>query len=266
VAAVVALGTLAVIVALGVAGQGVDEARESRSGTLVAATQPTPVPTPVEADAAFPRPPCKEVAPTSGTPLPDEAGARPGDDGEGPLPLGAIEGVPNADQLDFLFTTAECFRDAHWMDPRNPRRGSGPWTAGRPFHVREGFINNEGEPLGDGFDVVLYVTRLDGEGPEATVRYESDYLLRGTTDRCGPTYMVDAGPQTCEWFVHDFPDGLPEGRFGIWAVWQAPCGAWVGLGLAEACADPDDVISLFSSGFDSPFSESAPAYDETPAY
>lgn len=265
-AAVVALGTLAVIVALALAGQGVDEPHESEAAIHGSASQPTPVPTPVEADAAFPRPPCKEIAPTGGTPLPDEAGARPGDNGDRPLPLGAVEGIPNADRLDFLYTTPDCFRDAHWIDPHNPGRGSGPWTTGRPFHVREGFINNDAEPLGDGFDVVLYVTRLDGVGNEATFRYESDYVLRGTTDRCGPTYMVDAGPRTCEWFVHDFPNGLPEGRFAIWAVWQAPCTAWVGLGLTDACGDPDEVISLFASGFDSPFSPEAPVYDEAPAF
>ena len=264
-AAVVALGTLAVIVALGLVGQVVDEPRESPAEIGVSAPQPTPVPTPAKADAAFSGPPCKEIAPTGGTPLPDEAGARPGDDGERPLPLGAVEGVPNADRLDFLFTP-ECFRDAHWIDPLNPDRGTGPWTTGRPFHVREGFINNGAEPLGDGFDVILYVTRLGDGGPEATFRFESDYVLRGTTDRCGPTYTVDTGPQTCEWFVHEFPNGLPEGRFAIWAFWQAPCKAWIGLGLTDACADPDEVISLFGSGFDSPFSQEAPVYDGTSAF
>ncbi len=134
--------------------------------------------------------------------------------------------------------------------------------AGRPFYVREGFINNGSRPLGAGFDVVLYVTRMEAGRDEPTVRYMSDYVLRGTTDRCGPTYATQSGPETCEWFVHDFPDGLPEGRFAIWAIWEAPCRAWVNLGLAATCADPGEVISLFSSGFDSPYRQSGPEYTE----
>ena len=202
--------------------------------------------------------------PTGGTPLPDVAGALPGDDGSGPLPLGTITEVPNADRLDFLFEFCrpECYRDAHWLDPENPELGSGVWTAGRPFHVREGFVNDRAEPLSDGFDVVLYVTRLDG-GPDApTYRYTSDYVLRGTSDRCGPTYKTQEGPETCEWFVHDFPGGLPEGRWAIWAAWEAPCRAWIDLGLAGSCTDPDEVISLFSSGFDAPYGRTGPEYTE----
>ena len=204
--------------------------------------------------------------PTGGTPLPDVAGALPGDDGNGPVPLGTITDVPNADRLDFLFELCgneSCYRDAHWLDPQNPKLGSGPWTAGRPFHVREGFINNREEPLGQGFDVVLYVTRLDGGLVEPTYRYTSDYVLRGTSDRCGPTYETQQGPETCEWFVHVFPNGLPEGRFAIWAAWEAPCRAWIDLGLTASCQDPDEVISLFSSGFDSPYRQSGPEYTET---
>ena len=202
--------------------------------------------------------------PTGGSPLPDMAGALPGDDGTGPLPLGTINDAPNPDRLDFLFEFCwpECFRDAHWMDPENPTKGSGVWTAGRPFHVREGFINNRAVPLGDGFDVVLYVTRLGEGGAKATYRYTSDYVLRGTSDRCGPTYETQTGPATCEWFVHDFPDGLPEGRYAIWAVWEAPCRAWIDLALTDECQDPDEVISLFSSGFDAPYTESGPSFTE----
>jgi len=203
--------------------------------------------------------------PTGGTPLPDVAGALPGDDGNGPVPLGTITDVPNADRLDFLFELCglECYRDAHWLDPQNPKLGSGGWTAGRPFHVREGFINNREEPLREGFDVVLYVTRLDGGPGEPTYRYTSDYVLRGTSDRCGPTYETQQGPETCEWFVHDFPEGLPEGRFAIWAAWEAPCRAWIDLGLTDACQDPDEVVSLFSSGFDAPYGRSGPSYTES---
>jgi hypothetical protein len=199
--------------------------------------------------------------PTGATPLPDIEGALPGDDGTGPLPVGAITEAPNPDRLDFLFELGD-YRDAHWLDPEDPTLGSGVWTAGRPFHVREGFIINSADPLGAGFDVVLYVTRLEGGPDGRTYRYTSDYVLRGTSDRCGPLYKTQRRPETCEWFVHDFPDGLPEGRWAIWAVWEAPCRAWVDLGLTDACRDPDEVLSLFSSGFDAPYRQSGPDYTE----
>jgi hypothetical protein len=204
-------------------------------------------------------------APTGGSLLPDFAGALAGDDGAGPLPLGTIRQAPGGTRLDFLFELCSgggggCFRDAHWLDPFDNRLGSGTWTAGRAFHVREGFVNEDEEPLGSGFDVVLYVTRVGGWG-EPTYRFTSDYVLRGTTDRCGPTYETQTGPATCEWFVHDFPHGLPEGRFAIWAVWEAPCRAWVDLGLATTCDDPDEVVSYFSSGFDAPY-DRLPVFDE----
>ena len=205
------------------------------------------------------------VAPEPGDAPQDFAGSLPGDDGVGRLALGAIDALPNPDRLDFLFDncTPTCNRDAHWMNPANPNMGSGSWTAGRPFHVREGFINDGPEPLGAGFDVVLYVTRLDegGDGvTHPTYRLTSDYVVRGASDRCGPTYKTQQGTETCEWFVHDFPAGLPEGRFAITAVWQAPCRAWVDLGLTDSCQDPEEVISLFSSGFDAPYSSERPDY------
>jgi hypothetical protein len=189
---------------------------------------------------------------TGDTPVPDFAGAVAGDDGNGPLRLGTISDAPNGG-----------YRDAHWLDPQDERLGSGVWTAGRPFHVREGFINNGEEPLGSGFDVVLYVTRLGGGPDEPTYRYTSDYVMRGASDRCGPDYETQTGPETCEWFVHDFPEGLPDGRFAIWAVWEAPCLAWINLGLTESCQDPDMVISPFASGFDAPYGRSGPEYTET---
>ena len=261
-AVVVAIGALGVIVALGLVGpDGFERPREE-----VALNSPTAVPTTTKAlETAAPTPnisastpTCAEVAPTGSTPLPDVAGALPGDDGLG-LPLGTVFALPNQDRLDFLDEGLGCFRDAHWIDPRNPGMVSGQWTAGRPFHVREGFINNASQPLGEGFSVVLYVTRL-GDVVEPTYRYTSDYVLRGMTDRCGPTYRTQSGIETCEWFVHDFPDGLPEGRFAIWAVWEAPCEAWIDLGFGDSCTEPDRVISLFASGFDAPYSRAAPSY------
>jgi hypothetical protein len=204
--------------------------------------------------------------------LPDIAGALPGDDGVGPLPLGSFEELPGVDYLNFLveFCLAEddpdlalggpeCFLDASFMTT-DDHLIEGVWTDERPFHVREGFINNSDEPLGEGFDVVMYITRWSGPDPAdgsfeegQTYRFTSDYVLRGTSDRCGPTYETQSGPETCEWFVHDFPNGLPQGRYDMWAVWEAPCSAWVDLGFAEACDDPNEVISQFSSGVNSPF-------------
>jgi hypothetical protein len=204
-------------------------------------------------------------APTRSTPVPDFEGAVAGDDGVGPLPLGAVNELPGEDYLDFLFEECNwpgvegCFRDAQFMGSDNPSPGSEEWLAGRPFHVRHGFINNSDQPLGDGFDVVVYITPMDDAPSEfggvptgATVRYTSDYVLQGTSDQCGPTYKSQTEPVTCEWFVHDFPDGLPEGRYALWAVWEAPCWAWVDLGFTDTCSDPNAVMSLFSSGVDSP--------------
>ena len=210
------------------------------------------------------------AAPTGVSPLPDHAGAVDGDDGSGPLPLGSITTLPDSVQVDFLFEFCwgPCFRDGHFMDPDNPGFGSGPFTSDTPFHVRHGFVNNSDEPLGEGFNVVIYVTPLDEPGEFGggsigeTRRYTSDYVLRGTSDQCGPTYGSQTGPETCEWFVHEFNDGLPEGRHALWAEWEAPCSAWVDYGYTEACTDPNEVISLFSSGFDSPFGPFPPDYTE----
>jgi hypothetical protein len=211
------------------------------------------------------------AAPTAGTPPPDVEGASPGDDGEGPMPLGTITTLPDTVRLDFLFEFCGndvCWRDAHFVDPENPDLGSGPFMADTPFHVRHGFVNENDEPLGDGFDLVLYVTEVDevgelgGRASGETFRYTSDYVTRGTTDACGPTYRSQTGPVTCEWFVHEFNEGLPRGRHALWAFWEAPCRAWLDYGFTDSCADPDEILSLFSSGVDSPYSSIPPVYDE----
>lgn len=264
-AATLVVGGLAVVVASAVLGRGGDRPTASRAALEGSTARPTATQTPWLTPQSTPSATAGASPAVSdrGEPLPDLAGVLPGDDGIGPLPLGTIDEVPNADRLDFLFEFCRpgCERDAHWMDPLDPKMGSGVWTAGRPFHVREGFINDRTEPLGEGFDVVLYVTRVE-TGPEPVYRYASDYVLRGTTDRCGPTYRTQTAPSTCEWFVHDFPEGLPEGRFAITAVWEAPCQAWVDLGVTASCEDPDEVISLFTSGVNAPYGPWAPRYDE----
>lgn len=211
------------------------------------------------------------AAPTGGTPMVEVADSVAGDDGSAPLPLGEVTTLPETVQLDFLFEFCwgdPCYRDAHFMDADNPGFGSGPYEADAPFHVRHGFINNNDEPLGEGFDVAIYVTALDSPGEfggqhiAETFRYTSDYVVRGTSEACGPTYRTQTGPETCEWFVHEFKDGLPEGRHALWAVWEAPCSAWRDYGFTDSCDDPNEIISLFSSGFDSPFDTNTPTYDE----
>jgi hypothetical protein len=217
-------------------------------------------------------PPGSSLA-TGGTPTADIDGAVLADDGREPLPLGEIVTLPDNVRLDFLFEFCfdGCFRDAHFMDPNSPDLGSGVWEAGRPFHVRHGFVNEGDQPLGPGYDVALYVTPLDVPGEAGGVptggtrRYTSDYVLRGEAQHCGPGYKSQTEPVTCEWFVHDFPEGLSEGRWAMWTVWEAPCSAWTEIGLTNACGDPDKVMSFFSSGFDAPFGPagaSGPSYTE----
>jgi len=208
---------------------------------------------------------------TNGTPAPDVAGSVLADDGSGPLPLGSVTTLPGSVRLDFLFEGcwfSPCFRDAHFMDPGGSGLGSGVFTAGTPFYVREGFVNPGDEPLAAGFDVAVYVTELGAPGEHGgrmvgeTYRYTSDYVIRGTSEACGPTYETQTGPVTCEWFVHEFKDGLPAGRHAMWAVWEAPCSAWLDHGFTDSCADPDEIMSLFSSGFDAPFRSSPPDYHD----
>jgi len=210
---------------------------------------------------------------------PDFSQALPGDDGDGPLPLGTVDEVPNENRLDFLFRVCfdECFLDAHFLDPENPEFGAGTWTADKPFHIRNGFMNSSGEPLGEGFDLAVYVSRQPGYSDESHLdeadeagfelgevyKFTSEYVLQGSSDRCGPTFESQTSSEICEWFVHDFPDGLPLGRFTIWAIWEAPCSAWSDLGLPEICDDPDQVISKFSSTVNAPFGDDEPNYDAT---
>jgi hypothetical protein len=211
------------------------------------------------------------AASTGGTPVPDFAIAVAGDPAGEALPLGVIASLPDTVHLDFLFEICwpeVCFRDAHFMDPAGSGLGSGTFAAGAPFHIREGFPVTGDEPLGEGFDVVVYVTPMDvpgefgGAATGATVKYTADHLVRGEADGCGPTYRNQEAVVACQWFVHEFPDGLPAGRHSLWVVWEAPCEAWIGLGFAENCTHPDEVLSLFTSGFDSPFGD-VPLYVES---
>jgi hypothetical protein len=205
------------------------------------------------------------AAATGGTRLPDFASAIPGDDDDERLPLGVVPEIPTSNRLDFLYEGCDgesaCFRDAAFVDRENPWLVSSAWQADRPFHVRHGFINESDEPLSDAFDVVLYVYGMDLTEAAPTHRYSSDYVLRGTADACGPTYRTSTGPVTCEWFVHEFADGFPAGRFALWAFWEAPCSAWIDYGFVDGCTDPGEVLALFASGVDSPWEPSEVAWD-----
>lgn len=178
------------------------------------------------------------------------------------LPLNARTAPPDNPRLDFLNTECDdfCFRDAVMINPDNELEGSGTWLAGEPFHVRHGFINEGTEPLSEDFTVELTVTRRRGPVSDDidyalnhTYRFSPDYVLRGTTPECGPGYRDQIEPQACEWFVHDFADGLPPGRYDIWAAWFAPCSVWLDLGLVETCPDPDEVTTKFAGSVNMPF-------------
>lgn len=195
------------------------------------------------------------------------------DAGSSRLPLGERDELPDNARLDFLAGNCvfgSCYRDAHFADPLSDHLGSGTWVANVPFHIRHGFVNESPDPLGDGFDVVVYVTRRSGaELPgnayelDRTHRFATDYVMRAVTSKCGPGYWDQGEPQTCEWFVHDFPHGLPPGRYDIWVEWYAPCSAWLDLGLADSCTDPDAVSSRFASEVNMPFDDppAQPVYE-----
>ncbi|MEA2024082.1 MAG: WD40 repeat domain-containing protein [Actinomycetota bacterium] len=193
------------------------------------------------------------------------------------LPLGERTTLPESARLDFLNTVCEgnrCFRDAELyrerveytadgiriLDREGEQEGEGGWSTDAPFHVFHGFVNEGDEPLGPGYQVVLYVTRRNGPDLpderfllDQTYRYYPDFVLRGETAQCGPDYREQSSVETCEWFVHDFPDGLPAGRYDLWAKWFAPCSKWEELGLEDSCDDPNEVMSRFAGSVNMPF-------------
>ena len=210
-----------------------------------------------------------EVGPTGGTPFPDLDSAAAGDEGV-TEPLGVIDTPPDTVRLDFLFEFCweGCFRDAHFMDPNNPGVGSGNYPADTPFHIRHGFPNDTGTDLGDDFTVTIHITPMDipgefgGTATAQTITYTPDHTLIETTERCGPTYRTQTPPVTCQTYVHEFPDGLPEGRHAIWATWTAPCHWWADHDLTATCDDPNTPITAFTSGYDGPYDDTPPQYME----
>lgn len=102
----------------------------------------------------------------------------------------------------------------------------------------------------------MYVKRV--QGPELDpgvfplgqwIRYLPDYVVRETNDRCGPEYLRQTEAVECDLYVHDFPQGLPPGRYTFYVQWKAPCLVW----FPEACERPAEIISLFESQVDSAF-------------
>lgn len=200
----------------------------------------------------------------------------PGDDATGPLPLGTVDELPGNLYLDFLFEFCNgdrCFRDAVMKDLEDPHLASGPFGADAAFFVRHGFPNTGDEPLGESYGVDVYITRRSGpllaDGSfelDQTFKYTSEYVIRGTADKCGPAYNEQSSPVDCEWYVHEFPDGIPSGRYDLWAVWFAPCSYWAENGYSDSCSNPSEVVSAFSASVNSPVEGGVYAFDEGDPY
>jgi len=211
--------------------------------------------------------------PDSGSPdtLPIR-GWLPGDDGAGPLPLGVVDLLPGNRYLDFLVewcNDERCFRDARMKNIEGSGDAPDPGSDPVPFVVRHGFPNTGDDALGEGYGVDVYITRRSGPRLDEeifvlgqTYKFTSDYVVRGTANECGPLYQEQSDPVECEWFVHDFPDGIPAGRYDLWTVWRAPCFAWMEMELTFFCVN-NDVVSMFSASVNSPFGNSLPAVDWT---
>jgi hypothetical protein len=203
-----------------------------------------------------------DVVPADDMLPPSEGDYATTESGEPRLALGQTTTLPDSVRLDFLAggcDSAACYRDANFIHPDDSHMGSSYWIENTPFHVRHGFINESETPLGDEFDAVLFITRRDG--PESAdgsfglgqpYRFDTDYVLRGTAAKCGPGYWEQTGSQTCEWFVHDFAEGIPAGRYDFWTGWYAPCSAWLDLGLVESCANPGEITSEFHGSVNTP--------------
>ena len=192
------------------------------------------------------------------------------------------QAAPDSTRLDFLQESCNptspsavlaiiaCTRDAQFVHPVEPIRVA-PWNAYAPFHIRHGFVGSdpdaESAPVYASVDrqiwwveepvVFLYVRRDTGPvlGPSEWRigewhRFLPDYVVRETTDRCGPGYRQQTEAVTCDLFVHDFPEGLPPGRYTFFLEWRAPCSDWF---QASVCDHPTAVVSLFNSQVESPF-------------
>jgi hypothetical protein len=177
------------------------------------------------------------------------------------VPLGERADLPASPRWDFLASICwdnGCGRDPFVVDPLDDGIGLGGWMANQPFHIRHGFVNESTEPLSDAFDVKVYITRR--QGPELdglfelgqTYEFATDYVVQVAADKCGPGYWEQTETSTCEQFVHEFPEGLPSGRYDIWLGWYAPCSAWQDLGAVDTCPNPHEVAWHFESAVNSP--------------
>jgi hypothetical protein len=203
-----------------------------------------------------------DIAPGDDLRPPSEGDYAIAESGEPRLALGQTTTLPDSIRLDFLAgmcDSTRCYRNANFIHPDDSNIGTSYWIENTPFHVRHGFINESETPLGDEFDVVLFITRW--EGPESAdgsfdlgqpYRFDTDYVLRGTAAKCGAGYWEQTEQQTCEWFVHEFAEGIPAGRYDFWVGWYAPCSAWLDLGLVESCASPDEITWEFYGSVNTP--------------
>jgi TIR domain len=199
----------------------------------------------------------------------------PGDQDDPPTEVAA---APETARLDFFLQYCEgtnCFRDARLVHPDG--RESAGWRAYLPFHIRHGFVNGDEAPLpldrpdNPGYDLRVFVTRrigptlADGSFPlDQTFRFHVDYRVREISDQCGTDYALGerTDPQPCEMFVHDFPEGLPPGRYDFWVEWRAPCLVW--LGEEDLCSGITVPLDLVNSQVNIPFTPFDDPYDDPP--
>lgn len=184
-----------------------------------------------------------------------------------------IRSIPTTPRLDFLLEKCvNCQRDAVMVNEEGTR-ATGIWLAHEPFHIRHGFENHDEAPLVDRlrrpeYDLRLYLVRtagpvLSGDAfpLDVPLLFRPDYLVRTSTDRCGPGYRNLEGPVPCDQFVHDFPDGLPPGRYEFFLEWYAPCRTWV---VPDACGSPGSPITLFFSSTNMPWYSAEFTADDDP--
>jgi hypothetical protein len=153
-----------------------------------------------------------------------------------------------------------CIATAFFLHPTEPLIASA-WLADEPFHIRHGFVNASDEPLGSDFppdyELQVFVTRIQGpplgDGSfeiGQSYRFTPDYLVRESSDHCGPGYLDQTESLPCDEFVHEFNQGLPPGSYNIWVAWQAPCSAWT---IARVCEDDDPFPLFAASALGQPF-------------
>jgi hypothetical protein len=180
------------------------------------------------------------------------------------IPLPVIGSPPPTPRLTVLFVTcpahalldderASCDNSTVMIHPEHPQSAS-VWLANEPFHIRQGFVNPDDEPLVSTFrpefELQVFVTRKTGpplaEGLfeiGTSYRFTPDYLVRESSEWCGPGFLDQTEPLPCDEFVHEFNEGLPPGSYDIWVEWWAPCATWT---TAAVCDDDETPLPLFA--------------------